>query len=254
MKADSSRSFLLLGCTSYLSRGDEAIVRGTMAVLRNEFGSDVARRWRKRTAARDRGAGALRSKTAQSATSRLSRPGGRGPYWAARLNKLLHTHLVPRPTMLGPPSQDTADAALMLAADNYSLDYGIPRRYIELGEYVQRRGVPLVLWGASVGPFDTEPEFAREMFDHLRSMSAIFARDQMTADYLAEHGVTENVHRVMDPAFVMEPIEPEPGEARLPDARRRCRSQSERALCAALGGRRCRGMGRKVRGSRVGGR
>jgi polysaccharide pyruvyl transferase WcaK-like protein len=51
------------------------------------------------------------------------------------------------------------------------------------------------------------------MFTHLRGMAAVFVRESLSRDYLASHGVSENVHLMSDPGFVMKPKDP--GPARL---------------------------------------
>ena len=98
-----------------------------------------------------------------------------------------------------------ASAVLECGGDNLTLDYGIPRRFFEAGEAVRRAGMPFVLWGASVGPFSSHPEFEKWAAGRLREMTLICARETMTQQYLASIGVEENVRLVADPAFVLEP-------------------------------------------------
>jgi colanic acid/amylovoran biosynthesis protein WcaK/AmsJ len=65
-----------------------------------------------------------------------------------------------------------------------------------------------VLWGASVGPFDSRPDMAGEMHRHLAGMAAITAREDRSAAYLERVGAGARAHRVSDPAFLMEPEDP----------------------------------------------
>ena len=106
------------------------------------------------------------------------------------------------------PELRHAAAVLQVGGDNYSLDYGIPDKFMEMDRVVQRRRVPLVLWGASVGPFDAEPEFAPRMFKHLDSFDAVLVRESASFQYLRDNGVSRNLHLVADPAFLMPPAEP----------------------------------------------
>jgi polysaccharide pyruvyl transferase WcaK-like protein len=99
---------------------------------------------------------------------------------------------------------------MQVGGDNFTLDYGKPYGFMRLDDYLQHHDVPVMLWGASVGPFETKPAFAREMFDHLRLMRAIFLRESDSYEYLKQHGVDANLQRMSDPAFVMDPIEPLP--------------------------------------------
>ncbi|PKL58557.1 MAG: polysaccharide pyruvyl transferase family protein, partial [Methanomicrobiales archaeon HGW-Methanomicrobiales-5] len=100
--------------------------------------------------------------------------------------------------------------------DNYSLDYGVPKLFTGLDDIVLEKKKPLAIWGASVGPFDTMPDYERYMSCHLREVPGIFARESVTIDYLNSIGVTENVCPVADPAFVMDPVKPEGIEDVLP--------------------------------------
>lgn len=106
------------------------------------------------------------------------------------------------------PFLDDAVAVLSIGGDNYSLDYGIPRAFTDLDDVVLDKKRPLILWGASVGPFDKFPEYEKYMVHHLRNVTAVFARESATVDYLRRKGITENVYRVADPAFLMDPMEP----------------------------------------------
>jgi polysaccharide pyruvyl transferase WcaK-like protein len=103
----------------------------------------------------------------------------------------------------------TADVALEVGGDNYTLSYGLPRSCLMLDRYLQSRRVPIVLWGASVGPFEDAPGFAEVMLAHLRSLDAIYVRESTTQEYLRQHSVAANVHRVADPAFALQSIAPE---------------------------------------------
>ncbi|MBE3119753.1 MAG: polysaccharide pyruvyl transferase family protein, partial [Candidatus Atribacteria bacterium] len=108
---------------------------------------------------------------------------------------------------------DEAAATLSIGGDNYSLDYGWPVSFFETNEIVLKRLKPLVLWGASVGPFTKDHEFEKCAAEQLKRVTLILARESETVAYLAALGVQENVRAVSDPAFVLEPepvILPEP--------------------------------------------
>jgi colanic acid/amylovoran biosynthesis protein len=116
------------------------------------------------------------------------------------------------------PYLPEAQAVLALGGDNYSLDYTKgplwltkgPVAYVELDNLALSHRKPMILWGASVGPFSRSPRYERYMIDHLRRVH-IFAREPATVDYLASQGLRDNVHRVADPAFVMPPEAPPGG-------------------------------------------
>jgi polysaccharide pyruvyl transferase WcaK-like protein len=107
------------------------------------------------------------------------------------------------------PHLDDAAAVLSVGGDNYSLDYWVPTLFTDLDDIVLEKKKPLAIWGASVGPFDTMPEYEDFMSHHLQEVPGIFARESVTIDYLKSIGVTENVYPVADPAFLMDPVKPE---------------------------------------------
>jgi polysaccharide pyruvyl transferase WcaK-like protein len=66
----------------------------------------------------------------------------------------------------------------------------------------------LVLWGASVGPFDALPEYKPYMINHLQRIPGIFARESVTEEYLKRNNIVSNVYVVADPAFLLDSKEP----------------------------------------------
>jgi polysaccharide pyruvyl transferase WcaK-like protein len=128
-------------------------------------------------------------------------------WWQAQANKRLGTNFHPHLLDLRPETRGVT-VALEVGGDNYTLDYGRPEKFMAIDRYLQKRGVPVMLWGASVGPFDDDREFAPKMLDHLRGLSAIFVRETESRDYLAERNIRDNVFLTADPAFLMEPTEP----------------------------------------------
>jgi polysaccharide pyruvyl transferase WcaK-like protein len=201
--------FLFVGNGSYQNRGCEAIVRGTMEILRREFGehihvhsgvyADQAEIRNQNTSETDP---SILSSSINGVGLRLSTK-----WWASQANKRLGTKFEPQHWGIKSLAHN-AVAALEVGGDNYSLDYGRPENFMALDRILETQGIPVVLWGASVGPFDKDPEFAPRMFDHLRSLSAIFVRESSSLEYLRSNGVSDNVHLVADPAFVMKPVEP----------------------------------------------
>jgi len=69
---------------------------------------------------------------------------------------------------------------------------------------IMNAGKPLVLWGASVGPFDANPHAVEAYRDVLSRMRLIVVREPVTLEYLRRLGVTSPLRLAPDPAFVME--------------------------------------------------
>ncbi|MBL8540196.1 MAG: polysaccharide pyruvyl transferase family protein [Betaproteobacteria bacterium] len=134
-------------------------------------------------------------------------------WWKQQLSKRLGAPFAAQYSALLPHLK-TAPAALEVGGDNYSLDYGVPTKFLQLDQFLVSRRLPLILWGASVGPFEGESGFAEEMFAHLRSLDGVLVRETESRDYLKRNGVDQNVHLVADPAFVMRPEQP--SRAKLP--------------------------------------
>ena len=205
----SAMPFLFVGNGPYRNRGCEAIVRGTMEILAGTFGTDITAR-----------AGVMASpetvalQQADEIDPRVtnfsvSHVGRRltPKWWMAQTNARLGMSFQHHTRDLIGPAKGVR-AALQLGGDNYSRDYGRVMDYVAVDRFLQRKGVPVFLWGASVGPFDKEPEVARILHAHLKTLDGIFVRETRSLAYLAGHGISDNVHLVADPAFVMQKTAP----------------------------------------------
>jgi colanic acid/amylovoran biosynthesis protein len=202
--------FILAGNGPYGNRGCEAIIRGTVKILRSQYQDPSF----------------LCISALQPSEWELQRRNEEDPaiihkkinliphrfgyeWWLQRIfyrysAKMRRSRLFNDMV----PYLEDALAVLSVGGDNYSLDYGIPRLFTDLDDIVLEKSKPLFIWGASVGPFDTIPDYERSMIDHLKKITGIFARESATVDYLTKNSVTENVRQVADPAFLMDPVEP----------------------------------------------
>jgi len=201
--------FILAGNGPYENRGCEAITRGTVKILRNYFPDP--------------------SFLSVSFTQNTDfEHQVKDEYDTAIIHKKMHTdHYFEKKSLLRRiifrfdkrkqkylmckemvPYLDDAVAVLSVGGDNYSLDYGIPWLFTDLDDVVLEKKKPLILWGASVGPFTKLPEYERYMCNHLKKITGIFARESTTVDYLEKNEIKDNVYKVADPAFLMDPVEP----------------------------------------------
>jgi len=205
-------TFLFVGNGSYLNRGCEAIVRGTVKILRHAFDDPKF-------------VNANFDVTNPAFMPNESDPGiTHTPIVSSRrwttkwilwqILRRTNKHLANSLYFSGIRNNIKECAAVFsLGGDNYSLDYGIPWGFVNLDNYVLKHNKPLVIWGASVGPFDHEPDFAKDMHRHLREeVTAIFVREKKSLEYLAKNGVCDNVYLMSDPAFLMDP---EPTDSKL---------------------------------------
>jgi polysaccharide pyruvyl transferase WcaK-like protein len=101
---------------------------------------------------------------------------------------------------------DESDAILSLGGDNYSLDYGVPKRFLAMGDYIKKRKKPFIIWGASIGPFTNEEEFERNLIKHYEdNVDLIFVREEESYNYLLGKGLKKKTYLIADPAFMMKP-------------------------------------------------
>ena len=134
----------------------------------------------------------------------LKKPGGRrySSGWIReklnqKLNCFAYRHLSDLSANL-----DSQDFALQIGGDHYTLDYGKPLAFMAMDRYLKKRGVPVFLWGVSVGPFEKNQSFKRTVMKHLEGLDGIFVREITSYHYLIENGLS-NVYLICDPAFLM---------------------------------------------------
>lgn len=199
--------FLLVGNGPYQNRGCEAIVRGTVQILRQAYAGSAPQFI------------SVPFNRQQHAIGETDRAITHYPISIKRYSAVWfvqHTlrALRSKRTWLPTMGKYMADAAAVLAlgGDNYSMDYRASLRlHLSVLDYVRAQGRPMVIWGASVGPFDKAgAAYEQAVINKLRTVDALFVREGISAAYLARHGLEANVRQVADPAFVMEPVAPEP--------------------------------------------
>ncbi|MGB0154263.1 MAG: polysaccharide pyruvyl transferase family protein [Verrucomicrobiales bacterium] len=208
-KESASSKILLVGNGTHQNRGCEAIVRGTIKTLEKAFkcrpsitsGVMASPVTIDRQKDLDRDIG-VPSFSVSDVASR-----GSLKWWGTQFNKRLGTNFSPHLSDLAPHINESR-AALQIGGDNYSLDYGRPAKFLAMDNYFRARNIPVFIWGASVGPFDHEPKYEKEIISHLRSLAGIFVRETASLDYLHRLGLEENIHLTADPAFLMDAKHP----------------------------------------------
>jgi colanic acid/amylovoran biosynthesis protein len=99
----------------------------------------------------------------------------------------------------------SVDAVLAIGGDNYSLDYRLPSLWMGVDGCAMALGKKTYLWGASVGPFEREPDFVECIRKHLARFTGIVVRESSSFAYLTEGLGLSNVRKAPDPAFALEP-------------------------------------------------
>ncbi|HEY1138603.1 MAG TPA: polysaccharide pyruvyl transferase family protein [Lysobacter sp.] len=198
------KTFYLSGQRTFGNRGCEAIVRSTVALLRAQCGDvevlvpslDIERDRAQWPDAADHGVRFVRAYMPRIAgywvhLQRLPVPFLKRARWPFPMPSWLRQQLA------------AVDAVLAVGGDNYSLDYRIPSPVMGLDRYAMDLGKPVILWGASVGPFDREPGFVPAVKGHLARMNFIAVRESASYRYLTEKLGLGNVVLMADPAFML---------------------------------------------------
>lgn len=198
----TATNFWLIGNGGFYNRGCEAIFRTTADLISQEFSGARFTAWSSdsETDARESKMGNVRWRADQE----------NGWLWGGRSPWRI---VIPAVQRVPPGGLRTAvsralacpDCVLSLGGDNFSLDYGLPKKFVSQCEYFLRHGIPTAIWSASIGPFSGEPEYEKSVAEFLKRVSLITARESGTVDYLDSIGVRENVVKVHDVAFALEP-------------------------------------------------
>lgn len=98
------------------------------------------------------------------------------------------------------------DYVLSIGGDIYTLspdnkDY--PSALMLFGDYCEKNNRRYILWGASVGPFSANPRVERKVKEHLLRISGITSREKNSTEYLNSIGLGGRVLECADPAFTV---------------------------------------------------
>ncbi len=200
------KKFYLTGHRTFGNRGCEAIVRSTVKLLREQLGDikvlipsdDIPRdanHWPE--------AASLGVKFVPAYIPFFTR------YWA-NFQRIPIPYLKRAGWPFSLPSKlendiQSVDLVLSIGGDNYSLDYRIPSLLMAVDRFAMDLKKPVILWGASVGPFEKEISFVPKIQRHLDDISLIAVRESLSDLYLKETLGLENSLLMADPAFELVP-------------------------------------------------
>ena len=99
------------------------------------------------------------------------------------------------------------DTVFSIGGDMYTLssDNDFNKSLPLLCEKCKKNGLRYVLWGASVGKFERNPKALKFFRKHLSKVDSIIVRETHTFDYLYKIGISRNVVLAPDPAFFVAP-------------------------------------------------
>ena len=194
-----SPRILLVGIGGVYNYGCEAIVRGSEAIIRREYpDADIV--YASRRVADD-------LKRLEGSKIQVIERGQFRRYSVKsiclKLLSLIGIRWFPMVESLG--LLKNVDAVFSIGGDIYTLNPsgGYSMSFPKFGDAARKRGVPYVLWGASVGPFTKNRKAEKAFTKHLKGLSLITARESETIDYLRTLGVSRNVESCADPAYVV---------------------------------------------------
>jgi polysaccharide pyruvyl transferase WcaK-like protein len=196
--------FLFVGNSTYVNHGSEAIVRGTVEILRKTFQDprivsvDLLHYPYRQIQESDEGI--------SHRVLYYPRPGSFHKLFLQLSKGLLTREIVyklyVRQILI---EMQEADAVLFLGGDGF---INKPYYPIACSHQALRLNKITIIWGASIGPFGGSALYRRRLFKHLGNLTGLFVRETVSQQYLFDNGVKDNVYLVEDPAFVMEPEEP----------------------------------------------
>ncbi|NIP53050.1 MAG: hypothetical protein GWN67_13345, partial [Phycisphaerae bacterium] len=175
--------FLLAGNSTYTNHGSEAIVRGTVIILREVFDNPEI--------VSSETEGFPYSDIPETDPGIIHKPiflpKRYSPGWfLTRAGKALFARSVVYNCFARRllPEIRKASAVLSIGGDGY-----IKRPFLKIAEndLAMDLKTPVILWGASVGPFTGSLRYQKSVFDHLRRFNGIFVRETVSQQYLFDN-------------------------------------------------------------------
>ena len=110
---------------------------------------------------------------------------------------------------------ETYNAVYSVGGDIYTLDHEgfAPLNFMAFANDIIDRGIPYYMLCSSIGPFKQNSEL-KYIVPHLRKISRIYAREESTIQYLKSIGIVDNVQFLPDPAFQVDPKNKKKGKRR----------------------------------------
>lgn len=196
--------FYLSGQNTFANRGCEAIVRSTVKLLQAQLGdvevlvpsNDIERDNKQWPEANKNGVRFIQDYNPFYTRywvhlQRLPVPLLKQAGWPFPMPTALKKHIA------------SVDAVLAIGGDNYSLDYRIPSLWMGIDKLAMDMNKPVIIWGASVGPFEKEPMFLPAIIKHLSHMKKVAVRETVSYQYLTKKLGLTNVIQMADPAFTL---------------------------------------------------
>ena len=202
LQLKQSPRFVLVGIYGLYNYGCEAIVRGTIQILRREW-PNCRIVLATRSVERDR-------KVLNDIEKVQIVQSHKRWTWKRLIFGVMRRlgHGVGSPQVLSRSLHRYGDVVLSVGGDNYAMVGDQPGPLLDglrqLGDETIRQRKTFVIWGASVGPFDRNPRIEQEILRHLNDISLIMVRERRSYQYLQNLGCRAPLALAADPAFVVQ--------------------------------------------------
>lgn len=197
---------LIVGHSGALNRGCEALARSTIDVIKRHLNPEHIDLMSENPAADQANFADEYPEVTIHAADTVELEKYSMPWWLHKFNLKVQQKVHPGVPMYHTQQHKAlyqqADVVISIGGDTFSDDYGEP---IEVfGELYQARqvGAFTMIWAASIGPFNDE-KMAQHWANELKQINLIGVRENKTLEYLRSYGVSDNVIRVADPAFLL---------------------------------------------------
>ena len=195
----SSPIFLMHGIYGLYNYGCEAILRGTEIILREKWPNAVI----KYASLRPESDMHVLNRTQVKVVSRRVHSRYSTRNIVRRMFCIAGAHLPIAVEDLR--IIDECDVVLSIGGDLYTLwpSGDFDHKLISFGKAVLKKGKKLVIWGASIGPFDKNLYAEKSFSRFLSEVSLITSREPESTDYMRKLGIENNVTSCADPAFAV---------------------------------------------------
>ena len=196
------KKILLIGHAGFFNRGCEAIVRGSIKIIKHYI-PDCEITLSSYRADEDKSI--AKEKNIEVDTIVPALKGAKKPsllwFWQTFDRRVLSLNM-PFHDYLQYKNYKENDIVISIGGDNFTDDYGQPVKYFNSLVYAKKAGAKTVIWAASIGPFKDKTATSK-WANIMKNVDLITVREDVTINYLESLGITNNVQYVADPAFLM---------------------------------------------------
>ena len=201
------KKILLIGHAGFFNRGCEAIVRGSIEIIRHYIPECIitlcSNSVEDTTIAREKNIKVDKIIPAMRGAKKPSLSW----LWQTFDRRILSFNM-PFHDYLQYKYYKENDIVISIGGDNFTDDYGQPSKYFNSLVYAKKAGAKTAIWAASIGPFKDKIA-EKKWADIMRRVDLITVREDVTVKYLESLGITQNVQSVADPAFLMQCKKPD---------------------------------------------